>query len=404
MPYIRTIDKFNFSVVLFSILVVVSGTSFASEGFIKLKPKISVKETYNDNIDFTTRDELSDFLTTYTPSITISRDTEGSRIEMGASAQIEDYMEEDHLDNVSQYYNLGFDGNLSSFFTLNLDGSYIQDTTLENELIETGLIYAQSERETFRLGPGFTWRLSNIDSISFNSGYTDRLYETEIYTDYRNYDYVLSWSHVLSLEGTSLSVSTGYNNTDYDTSKLETLSLYSGLNLPLDPKWELNFWAGIRYTISEYDNLVLRLDPSTLTFYLDNEEKTESNWGGIGNLSIKRHFERGSISGELSRDIVPTGRGELVVRDRARVILVYRLTDLLTGNLRGAWTESKSESSYRDTDEAFYSFTSSLRYRVWKNVNAGLSFTHSERENRRSDNEAYKNLVFVQITAFWDKL
>ena len=377
--------KFN-PAILFCLIVAGSWISGVYGEEVRLKPKISIRETYNDNIDFVIkddeRDELDDFITVYKPSVAVTRNTEKSRILLDASLEIEDYQDKD-LDEVNQYYEGTLERDLSSSVTINGSSSFIRDTTLDNELEDTGLIYTRSERTIFRFKPGLAWRPSEVDNFSFNIGYTDARYEEEkSYSDYSDYDGVLSWGHTVSPEGAYFSISTGYRFTDFNTSEVQTYSMYSGLNLPLNPIWEVKFWVGIRRTISEYD-----------------QEETERNWGGIGYLSIERYFEAGSLSAELSKNLVPSGTGQSIERDRAKVNIDYRFTESLTGRLGGSWTSSESESSYRSKDDEYYSINSFLRYRLGENITTRISYTYSQRENLNNDAEAYRNVVFVQVTA-----
>ena len=391
-------------------------------GEIKIIPGIAVKETYNDNLDFVrkdhpTLDEMDDFITTYTPSLILHRNTERSKIKLNAKVDIEDYHHENDLDDVGQHYGLTYEYILSPLLVIDFKSSFKRDTTLESELEESGVTYRRTDRESYRIQPGLVWKITEVDSLNFSYNFSKTSYDFYSYSDYTNNDVTITWDHQLSPRGTTWFFSGGYNITDYDDRKITpydddyevtTYSVYSGFNLPLDEKWEVNLWGGIRRTISEYGIFSVVMVPalSPPFFAWEREEKTEKNWGGIGSLAVKRHFERGLISAEINRNIFPSGSGGTIERGRIRVNLSYRLTDLLTGRLGGSWTDSQSESDYGNKDEDYYSVTPSFSYRLGEKLTATLSYTYSEKKynNIKDNNKAYRNLVFLQITAHFDNL
>lgn len=398
--------RYNFLIAFILILLVNFGVSDVSGSEIKLTPKISIQETYNDNIDFTSKNEIDDFITVFTPSLNFVRDTEKSHIKFNASAGIEDYQDENNLDDVIHYYDLTSGYNLSSLIMIDFFSSFRRDTTLDEELETTGLILERSDRESYRIQPGITWNITEVDSLGFNFNFTKTRYDRESYTDYDNYDGTISWNHLISPTGTTYFISAGYNLTDYNDADVETYSLYSGFNLPLDPEWELNCWGGIRRTINKYDTYLLMPYPEPPFFYFARDDKTRRDWGGIGLFLIKRSFEKGSLLAEISRNIIPSGSGGTLERDRARLNISYRITDILTARLGGSWTDSQSESSNWNSDEEYYSFNSSLTYRLGEKITATLSYTRSEKDykNRSSDTKADRNVVFIKITSYWEKL
>lgn len=394
-----TLSKPNLSIVLFIFLIIILNGTRAFPSEIKLIPKLSLRESYDDNIDFTKRQKIDDYITTVIPSLGLNRDSENSHIKAGGSAYIRRYSEKQRFNKTDQYYNLAFDYNPSPLFNINAKGSFTRYTIVDREQVDTeleemDLIYTRSERKATRLQPGITWRLSELDSISLTSGYITVEYDDPTYSDYDTYHGILSWGRVVAGGVGEFFINGGYGATEYEktsdkTDKTKNLSLFSGFDLSLSPQWSLNFWAGARRTILDY--------------YQQGEERTERNWGGIGSITLKRLFERGYVSGELKRDIIPTGKYKTVERNLARVKVNYRFTKRLNGVLSSSLRSSKSESEYDTIDEDFYSLTSSITYTVLPNTNAKVSFTRTQLKDHKDFSTTRRNVVFIQITTYWEK-
>ena len=88
----------------------------------------------------------------------------------------------------------------------------------------------------------------------------------------------------------------------------------------------------------------------------------------------------------------------------ARVNITYRFADLLTGRISGSWSESESESNFRDSDEEVYSLTSSLTCRILERTIVTLSYEHRELEEHHNNSSADRNLVFAGIATYWENL
>ncbi|MCD6570715.1 MAG: hypothetical protein J7L53_08450 [Deltaproteobacteria bacterium] len=418
-PITSCFFKRKLHLLAFLVLIILLGETSVFSGEIKVRPAFSVRGTYDDNINFTQRNKIDDYITTIIPSLDLTRVSEKSRMEIGGSVNVKRYSKKQRFNKTNQHYNLAFDYIPSPLFTINADGSFTLDTTTESELEETGLRYEHTvDRKAYRFQPGFAWSLSEVDSLSLNAGYSRVEYDEPFYLGYDNYsDYdsyngALSWSHALSKDVATFFVNGGYSMTSYErdfykeafykeisnetkTDKTGSYSLYSGFNFSFSPKWSLNLWAGARRTISDY----YQIKPDKT-----KKEWTDRNWGGIGNISIRRSFERGYISAELSKDIIPSGRGETLERDLAGIRINYGFTKRLNGALSGSWSSSESERDHGTIDEDYYSFTSSLTYQVLDKTTAELSYSRYQSKDHSDFSKARRDVVFIQITTHLEKL
>ena len=386
----------------FGILSCLLAASSVRGGESKLIPQISIKETYNDNINFSTSKEKDDMISTITPLIRWNYQTEKTRTTASAEANILKYRKEKNLDKVNQKYNLTHNFRATELFGLNLNGSLIKDTTLESEKEETGLFFKRSDRDFYNIRPGISLYLTEKTSLNLNLGYSKAEYEDPRYSDYDVYDGTLELVHTLSKEGATVFAQGGYTHSDYETSNVDNYRLHLGFTYPFTEKWKLTAWTGARYTESEYE--VTEWKP--VYWWLIPVKRTESdrNVGWITYLALTRAFTHGSGSVSINRDITSSGYGETIERDRATLSIDYSLAEFITGRFSGSWSRSRSESQYQDTDEQLYNLRPSLSWQIMEHGKAELSYQYSMIEYMDTGTNAERNTIFLSFTIYWEKL
>ena len=374
----------------------------------KLIPRISIRETYNDNIHFSTRKEKHDFISTITPLLRWNCQTEKTWTTANAQLNVIRYSKEDDLDKINQQYNLTHNYRATELFSLNIDASFIKDSTLESGE-ETNLVFKQSDRDSYNIRPGISLYLTELNSLNLNFRYSKTDYEDPQYTDYDIYDGIMEFVHIISEEGATFSAQGGYTHYEYEISDMDNYSFHLGLTYPFTEKLKLSAWAGARYTESEYE--VRELEPvywpgtQFITGY-QSVKKTESDtsWGWLSYLALTRAFAHGSVSLSINRELTPSGYGETIERDRATLSLDCRFTELFTGSFSGSWSRSESESKYRDTDEQSYTLRPSLRWRITAHTVTELSYQYRKIENMNTDAIEDRNTIFLGFTIYWEKL
>jgi len=391
----------------FGILSCLLAASSVQGAESKLIPQISIKETYNDNINFSTSKEKDDLIFNITPLIRWNYQTEKSGTTASAEANILKYSKEKNLDKVNHKYNLTHDFRATELFGLNLNGSLIKDTTLESEMDQTGLVLKRSDRDYYNLTPGISLYLTEKTSLNLNLGYSKAEYEDPRYSDYDIYDGTLELVHTLSEEGATVFAQGGYTHSDYETSNVDNYSLYLGLTYPFTERLKLTAWGGARYTESEYKAMELEpvyLSGTFIGYRLVTRTESARNVGWITYLALTRAFTHGSGSVSINRDITSSGYGETIERDRATLSIDYSLAEFITGRFSGSWSRSRSESRYKDTDEQLYNLRPSLSWQIMEHGKAELSYQYSMIEYMNTDTNAERNTIFLSFTIYWEKL
>lgn len=390
---------------ILSCLLAVSSVQGAES---KLIPQISIRGTYNDNIDFSTIEEKDDWIFTITPLIKLDYQTERARTIANAQFEVIEYCKENDLDTVNQKYNLTHDFRATELFGMNLSGSFIKDTTQDSEMEETGLVLKRSDRDFYNIRPGISLYLTETNSLNLNFGYSRAQYEAPQYSDYNVYDGTLELVHAISERGATVSAQAGYTHYDYEASEVDNYSLHLGLTYPFTEKWKLSAWAGARYTESEYEvrewePVYLPGTPIITGYRLVKRNESDRNRGWLTYLALTRAYTHGSGSVSINRDITSSGYGETIERNRATLSLDYRFTEFLTGRFSGSWSRSESESRYRDTDEKLYYLRPSLSWLIMEYGVAELSYQYTRIEYMNTDTNAERNTIFLNFTIYWKK-
>lgn len=383
--FLRT---FQSGIAILSCLLAATGAQAAESMLI---PEISIKQTYNDNINFSTTEEKNDLILTVTPILRWNSQTERTGITANAEIDVIRYSKENDLDEINQKYSLGFNFRATELTSLNLNSSLIKDTTLDTEMEQTDLVLKRTKRDFYNIEPGLSWYMGEKTRLNLTCAYTKAEYEASGYSDYDIYDGTMELVHTLSEEGATVSAQGGYKHSDYENSDVDNYSLHLGLSYPFTQKLKLTAWAGARYTKSEYE-------------VTEWETESDRNWGGLGYLAITRAFADGSVSVAIKREIVPSAKGETIERDRATLDIDYRFTQFITGRFNGSLSRSKSESEDRDTDEELYHLRPSLRWQIAEHALADLSYQYSKTEYKNNNIHADRNIIFLRFTIHWEKL
>jgi polysaccharide export outer membrane protein len=391
------------------ILVVPPGEISLFGGQARLIPRITITETYNDNINLSTIEEKDDLISIISPSLKSNHQTERTQTTADVELDVIRYSKEDNLNKVNQKYSIGFDFRVTELIGLNFNGSLIKDTTLDTEMQETGLVLKRSDRDFYNVRPGISWNLTKATSINLNLGYSNAQYEDPDYSDYKIYNETLELVHAISKQGTTAFAQGGHAHYDYETSDIDNYRLHLGLTYPFSERLKLTAWAGARYTESEYDvvewePVYWQGTPIIMSYRLVRRTELKRNWGWLIYFALTKTLTHGSVSMSINRDITPSGRGETIERDRVILGLDYRFTEFITGRFSGSWSRSRSESQYRETDEQFYTLRPSLSWQIMEHTVTELSYQYTRIENMNTGTHGDRNIILLSFNIHWEKL
>jgi len=145
----------------------------AQRGPVTLTPSIGVSEEYNDNVDSDNRHRRSDFITDFSPTVTLSVYRPSYQLNAGYSFSAALYAEGTRPNEAFQSQNLVGSGlfRLTRGLTLTVADSSAFSRSDTNRVAVQGFSTGRQESWSNTFGPGLTWQMTPRDSLTLNATY-----------------------------------------------------------------------------------------------------------------------------------------------------------------------------------------------------------------------------------------
>ncbi|MBJ6724241.1 outer membrane beta-barrel protein [Geomesophilobacter sediminis] len=367
----------------------------ARAGQVLLMPSVTLQQEYNDNITAAISGGQGDFITTISPSLTLSDRSErgGGVLTTGLSHQ--EYLH--HSTNSSTGYQLQGAGDFA--FTPRLSGSASVGTALQvnpNSVDPSTGLFTTSTVHTDSLAAGGGYTLGALTTGSLNAAFSRQGYDVAGYLDTRQYSVQSGIQYDLDRVWRRLKVapSVSFSREVTAVSTVDNTSATLSASRSLDQLWSCSLQAGGRYTHSSYA-----------------QGTASDDWGWLGSLAAAYAGEKLSANLAASHDVTSaSGRGTAATqRSGGSATLSERLTPRLTGSLGGSysWNRSLPGASAADrVDETTASFQGALGYEFLdlggrSSLVLQLSYNYSGVEyhvvhNRSDQNRYLLSLVWRQ--------
>jgi len=373
---------------------------------ITLVPLVYVTGGYDDNVYYTRADKETDYVATVKPGFTLDYDSELFNIRSSGSVDFLRYLHNSTNLNRENYYLL-FDGgvNLTERWNLRGNFSFINDTTLDSQLEETGIVTLRTDRKRYDGGGELSYRLTDLSNVGLSYNHQTTRYGSDLYEDY-DYDSVrFSYDYRFN---DGLDIFTVLPYYDYWRSDISTVSNYGlsfGLSHTFDETLSLEAFLGARYTQTEriFTRLIPVFDPNTGSFRLTNKEvkAKDNNWGGTANIQLKKRWELSSVSFGYSHDLTYASTAgddaEPINVDRIFCSADHKITSRFRAGFSGSFYISESASTFGNRDDRYIQLTPSLDYDITKNYSLRLAYSYSRQLDKRleTDPDQYRNRVWL---------
>ena len=311
-----------------------------------VSPRVQILEEYNDNILFSREEqELDDWVTYVRPRVEGTYNTERFRFLLDSGLEIERYVDNDELDTTDHNHRMALSHALSKTLGLKAGGYFREDTTLESELSEEGLLADREDRRNW----GGNLELSYVFSprVSLFGGWTRRYTEypddPEDFDDRRSDTLNLAPQCVLGPK-TKLFLKMAYTKTEYDTLADDCIANYSikpSFRYDLAEDSYVSGGAGYRYTKHE-----------TVT----RDEDTD---GSVFDLSFHRNWKKVAMELVANRDQYSSVDRRSVERDRLTLKGTYRLGARFGTSIAATFRRNHVE---RGVDYDYYTISPSVSY------------------------------------------
>lgn len=348
-------------------------------------PTVEVTEEYNDNILYDPKDTArDDFITYITPMLRANYDTDQIRSLLAISASSESYADNDELDTIDFGSKLTLSYDVSRTLGLRVGGNYREDTTLETELLEEGLLARREDRRQYRGNLGADFRFSTRVQLltDWSRGYTKYPDNPSDYDDRKSDTFALRPQYVLSPK-TTLRLNLSYTETEYDRPGDPSIRNYQiGPSFRHDfaKDFYINSGAGYRYTEDR----------------IRTGDGDKNYDGFIVNLSFHRPWKKGIIELLLDRDQYSTIDERSVERDRIRLRGTYGITERLSTALDMSYRQNRDDSEADDVD--YYTVGPSVSYALTRYIRITGSVEYSEYDYQAQKD---RDVFTTSLTLAW---
>src|SRR5213594_1544354 len=144
----------------------------AQRGPVTLTPSISVSEEYNDNIFLDNRNRQWDFITSFSPALTLYVNRPSYQLSAGYSFGADLYAREDRLSNAFDRQNFVATGlyRLTPVLTLTASDAFAFNRN-SNVVAPQGFSSGRQASWNNTFTPGMTWQMSPRDSLGLSATY-----------------------------------------------------------------------------------------------------------------------------------------------------------------------------------------------------------------------------------------
>jgi hypothetical protein len=363
------IDQRFIGFCLAAILVLISLPQLLWAQDVTLRPSLRLTTLYDDNLDFAQKDEKDSFGTNAIPGLTLDYASEVLQFSLVGELDVVKYVTETDFDRTNQLYGIHGQYQMSPRWRFTGDFEYRRDETIDTVLEETGQAFERKRVVTYDSGAGVFFRLTEVSNIGFETDYRKRDYRSGQNTDFDRYTFSLPYNKRFSNQRDTVALVPSYSIFDSDGSE-------DGIDYRFEIRWERQ----INETLTSTVNAGGRYTD------IDQEDgSSDSNWGYVGKVGLRKRTETFTGAIEASRDIRANTDAEIVEVHRLLLSVDKRLSERFGFNFSGSAYYTDTESSdAKDEKTTYFQLSPSLYYLLTENHSLGLNYQY---QNKRELDE-----------------
>ncbi|SME90672.1 hypothetical protein [Desulfovibrio gilichinskyi] len=354
---------------------------------IKVKPSVTVVETYDSNVDYA---KISDFVTRIKPALTLDIIGQDSLVKFRGDFIYRTYLEHDELNRYDYNLNLSGKYRFSPKLDASLDLMHNRRHNLDQNTYDSGGVELDpSIILTTTATPQLNWRVSEKDNLNvvFNIDKTD--YERKADSDYLSNVLNLVWGHALDDELTTffLGAMTTYTHYSREIDNLDgdqvTFQNVIGVDHQFTPALKLSLKGGPGVTISNYSNDAGHDDGTAIMYQFRAE--------------LGYREPTFSIVPALERVVRPGRYGENEILDQFELYYRYLFSETLNYNIVNTLWQIDADGvqgGRKHKSTGFFTqsvFTWEFK-EDWK-ATCGLSYNFGQNEISHKTNDRFKSWI-----------
>ncbi len=404
--------KKHFYFVILSLIIptltIPPANTFASGDFT-FNPSLECRSEYDDNINFDNKNEISDWLGVFIPSLKARWQTPRLNVDGSAAAEIRRFNTETRFNDEYQRYKLDTAYQVLERLSIEAGASYTKDSTLDSELEETGIVENLYGRDRYTLSTGFHYQLGERVATNLNYNYGDTSYDSPFNSDYDSHSVVGSISYLFRNQRDQVFLQPSYYYYKSDNNKVDNYGFSLGWNRALSETLNLSCYVGCRYTNSEYfyHIFVPVFNPEHGIIWQKRKiSANETDFGGTADMSLSGRTETLTYKIAYNRDLSYTSSGSPIDRDKLTGSIGWRITERLRSGFDCGLYFSKSNDDFSNEDSTYLYLHPHLSYRLYKNHQLQLHYRYARtKDDTLKENDTYdRSRVWLALVLKFPKL
>jgi hypothetical protein len=354
----------NELLILWCLAVICTAISFppnSGAADVEVEPALAVMVVYDDNLDFDQKDEKDDVGLNTIPGLTLNYESELLKVSLIGEVDVVKYYSETDYDRTNQLYGIDGQFQISPRWKFAGDFEYRRDETIDSVLEETGQAFERNRVETYDSGTGLFYQLTELSDLGLEADYRKRDYGSKEDTDFDRYTFSMPYTRRFSNQRDVVVLGPSYSFFDSDDEEDAK-----------DYRFEVQWERQINETLTSIVGVGGRYTD------IDQEDgSSDSNWGYIGKLGLRKITETFNGEIEASHDIRANTDAEIVEVNKLLLRMNKRLSERFSFVFYGAGYYTDTESTNAKNEKTtYFTLSPSLNYALTENHSLGLKYEY----------------------------
>jgi predicted porin len=364
-------------------------------------PSMEQKSAFNSNLfwDYQNRSPKSDFVFTFTPAAAFKYSTEVVQLEGRTSLIGLHYLSHPSVDHIDQNQLINGGYKVTPRLGLNLNASYIVDSTMAQEQVTSGTFATLRPRQAVSVTPGVSYSLTERTSLQSSYNYSRISYKDPGLRPYDQQQVNLTLSHLLTNQKTTLISNTLVRRMQYDSGDLfQSLGLQGGLAHKFSEDWGTEALAGVNLSRDSFRTQVYGAPIAPYYFIRTTTvQKKQSRTSPYFKVSLYRQWTNLRLALSYLRDEQATAAGAINETNNLSITGSYQFTERLSTNIMVGYYYSTQAFNTGNYKNQSINVNAGLNYKLTERFTSSLQYIYGFRNDMTNDYFGYQHIVTLMF-------
>ncbi|NOZ37491.1 MAG: hypothetical protein GXP11_05375 [Gammaproteobacteria bacterium] len=378
----------------------------------QIDPTLRFNAGYNDNIRLNTSNKTATAVATFSPSTVFSVATPTSGASGALRFDFRRFEADSDLNDNNARLTTNLYHNLEQS-KLDLNLSFVNDTTLDSQLDATGVAFSRITRQSLNVSPQWTYAFNARTNVSANYSYNSTKYKNSGNTVFVNFTInsgSISLKHILDerLEG-SITLSGVQSNNDNKTESTN-INLQGGASYKLSDTWSSSLFVGVRRTNTRFTQnsstpIFSPVDNTLIGFFPLTQDVSNSNQGLTFSAALNKTLQRGGITLTATRSIRNNFNGQPIETTSLRPTIRYQFNETLSGQLNMRFTTTKADTNLTSSlNQTSYQIKPAITWNITNFWRLYGNYLYRKQTFDSTHKDATQNVVSLTLIYLWPKI